>query len=245
MRIVISGVITLTSPFALAFSPFGEYIPSSSSSTILSKFVNKRLSSFTSLAPIKSNFYDDFEDFGIEDEDNKDEESENGKFNETTMAEFQSRVESVIDSEKEMNEDLDDEIVKSVNARFDGNIPSSINSVDDLITFATKSSKDSPKEWAKAIDISDIAKNVKGGVVLLANPKKFCSELINKDGKMQNTNRPNPALLAKFGLAIPPPAELGADRRADLLPVLILLERHPLRGCQALLMNRRTGYLVN
>ena len=32
--------------------------------------------------------------------------------------------------------------------------------------------------------------------------------------------------------------------RADLLPVLVLLERQPLRGSRAVLMNRRTGYLL-
>lgn len=58
------------------------------------------------------------------------------------------------------------------------------------------------------------------------------------------SSQPSPALLAKFGLTLPPPADLGPDRRADLLPVLVLLERHPLRGCHAVLLNRRTGYLL-
>ena len=55
---------------------------------------------------------------------------------------------------------------------------------------------------------------------------------------------PSPALLTKFGLTLPVPADLGPDRRADLLPVLVVLDRHPLKGCQAVLLNRRTGYLL-
>ena len=53
-----------------------------------------------------------------------------------------------------------------------------------------------------------------------------------------------PALLSKCGLTLSPPAEFRPDRRADLLPVLLLLDRHPLHGCQALLLNRQTGYLI-
>jgi hypothetical protein len=56
---------------------------------------------------------------------------------------------------------------------------------------------------------------------------------------------PNPKLLAKFGLTLPPPAELGPDRRADLLPVLVLVDMKGERGgTRAVLLNRRTGYLL-
>ena len=82
-------------------------------------------------------------------------------------------------------------------------------------------------------------------MVLLANPAKFCADFTSSDETTNARQRqPSPALLTKFGLTLPPPAELGPDRRADLLPVLVMLERHPLRGCHALLMNRRTGYLI-
>ena len=93
-------------------------------------------------------------------------------------------------------------------------------------------------------------------MVLLANPAKFCNDFDAKGGDRGGSmgdldssflgkfDQPSPALLAKFGLTLPPPSDLGPDRRANLLPVLVLLERHPLKGCQAVLVKRRTGYLL-
>ena len=52
-------------------------------------------------------------------------------------------------------------------------------------------------------------------------------------------------MLSKFGLTLPPPADLGADRRADLLPVLVVTEYDPqTTAAKAVLLNRRTGYLL-
>lgn len=133
---------------------------------------------------------------------------------------------------------------------------------------------DKPTEWARPVDLNDDASNLSGGAVLIANPAMFCSDLPDPrpgaSSKVKSSSspggmlggmlgafgggdggrgrgassQPSPALLAKFGLTLPPPSDLGPDRRADLLPVLVLLERHPLRGCQAVLLNRRTGYLL-
>ena len=97
--------------------------------------------------------------------------------------------------------------------------------------------KTPPTDWATPLSIADVSKALESGVCLIANPAKFCDDFaVDKS--------PSLALLSKFGLTLPPPPELGADRRADLLPVLILLDRHPLKGCHALLLNRRTGYLI-
>jgi hypothetical protein len=85
-------------------------------------------------------------------------------------------------------------------------------------------------------DFANPSRTIESGVVLIANPAKFCTDFGNTS--------PSATLLSKFGLTLPPPADLGPDRRADLLPVLCLLEKHPLRGSHAVLLNRRTGYLL-
>eukprot|EP00529_Nitzschia_sp_RCC80_P023667 CAMPEP_0113509774 /NCGR_PEP_ID=MMETSP0014_2-20120614/37760_1 /TAXON_ID=2857 /ORGANISM="Nitzschia sp." /LENGTH=466 /DNA_ID=CAMNT_0000405637 /DNA_START=118 /DNA_END=1515 /DNA_ORIENTATION=+ /assembly_acc=CAM_ASM_000159 len=65
------------------------------------------------------------------------------------------------------------------------------------------------------------------------------------DGNGDNDIGPNPTLLAKFGLTRPPPRSLGADRQADLLPVVIIVETDESTGlAQGVLLNRRTGYLL-
>ncbi|KAL7576590.1 hypothetical protein ACA910_018080 [Epithemia clementina (nom. ined.)] len=96
---------------------------------------------------------------------------------------------------------------------------------------------------------------------ILDNEKQKDSETNNKNKKNNNnkntnrlggfpfastaSNRPNPRLLQKFGLTLPPPADLGADRRADLLPVVILVQHdEPSSSFLGVLLNRRTGYLL-
>lgn len=98
--------------------------------------------------------------------------------------------------------------------------------------------------------------------MLVANPAKFCSDLADgrggdrpkKKGILEGLfDDPFPtskdsegvslALLAKFGITLPPSPDLGPDRRADLLPVILLTARDE-QGCQAVLMNRRTGNLM-
>jgi len=141
-----------------------------------------------------------------------------------------------------------------------------ISSVDDLLSSISAKKQEATEEetiWAKPLlpenaSSADISKLLKGGVVLVANPYKFCSNFNQPQSSNSNAARkmmesvfggdsasqPSPSLLSKFGLTLPPPAELGPDRRADLLPVLILLEAPNGGESQAFLMNRRTGYLL-
>ena len=73
----------------------------------------------------------------------------------------------------------------------------------------------------------------------------------NQKKNIFNSYKIRPELLAKFGLTIPPPVDLGPDRRADLLPVLIVVEHDDdndgginKKQSRAILLNRRTGYLL-
>ena len=137
------------------------------------------------------------------------------------------------------------------------------------------------ENWARPIPLKDLDSGkefdiedlLEGGIVLVANPAKFCSDLAdaNDDNKSkkgkgkkdnsnsflgglfddpfpmsssQSSNSISPALLAKFGITLPPSPDLGPDRRADLLPVVMLIGRDDIRGSQAVLMNRRTGNLI-
>lgn len=156
---------------------------------------------------VQSSFYEDFENFEADDEDDEDDDDD--------------------DDEDNDYEDVDDAAVADFRSKI-----GSLSSVDELISLAAlRATEEASTEWARPVD------KIEAGVVLVANPAKFCSDF---DGR----SSPSTSLLSKFGLTLPPPADLGPDRRADLLPVLLLLERHALRGSQAVLLNRRTGYLL-
>lgn len=178
--------------------------------------------------------FDEYSDFDDEEDDDDDDDFIN--LDDKAVANFKAMMGIQKESKVDDDDDDDDEYPEIIE---DSDL-SSITSVDELISFATTKSEgaDVPStDWATPLDISDIAKALKSGVCLVANPAKFCDDFaVDKP--------PSLALLSKFGLTLPPPPELGADRRADLLPVLILLDRHPLKGCHALLLNRRTGYLI-
>jgi hypothetical protein len=102
-----------------------------------------------------------------------------------------------------------------------------------LIRFAVKSG-DPAAELQERAEKADA---VTPGTVLLANPAAFCSEFAPRNGKV------SPQLLSKFGLTVPPPADLGPDRRADLLPVLMVVETVD-NTVRSVLLNRRMGYLL-
>lgn len=186
---------------------------------------------------MSDNFYNDFGD-GFDDDDDDDDDEDEDEYADLDVSSFRSLMENIMGEES--SEDEDDSSISDSDDDF--------ASVDELISFATASASESTStttpvtDWAKNLlpeDSSDqISSILQGGVVLVANPAKFCSDWDD------NNRSISPALLSKFGLTIPPPAELGPDRRADLLPVVVLLERQTLRGCQGLLMNRRTGYLI-
>jgi len=160
--------------------------------------------------------FDQDEDFDDDEDDDDDDE----EYDESVLASFRNRMENLVADASGSITSEKDKPVESAEV--------SIN-IDDLISFATKKDQVST-DFAKPVSL------IEGGVVLVANPAKFCRDFGNKS--------PSPTLLSKFGLTLPPPADLGPDRRADLLPVLCLLEKHPLRGSHAVLMNRRTGYLL-
>mmetsp|Transcript_6482 Transcript_6482/g.9282 ORF Transcript_6482/g.9282 Transcript_6482/m.9282 type:complete len:403 (+) Transcript_6482:142-1350(+) len=179
---------------------------------------------------LPSSFYSDFEQFDNnddeDDDDDEDDEDLEDELDDAAVADFRSRMGNLFGEGAESDDDSE-----SSDASKD-----SISSVDELISFATSKGSSTEEEvsteWANPTD------DIEAGVVLLANPAKFCVDIGDPSAS------PSPALLAKFGLTLPPPSDLGPDRRADLLPVLTLLERHPLKGSQAVLLNRRTGYLL-
>ncbi len=175
--------------------------------------------------------YNDFGDF--DDDDDDDDDDDYIDLDDSAVANFKAMMGIEEDSEESEIEEEEDfpEIIED-----SGN---SFSSVDELISFATssKSAEEPSMEWAKPVDISDLGKALESGICLVANPAKFCDDF-------GGNKPPSLALLSKFGLTLPPPPELGPDRRADLLPVLLLLDRHPLKGSHAILLNRRTGYLI-
>jgi hypothetical protein len=126
--------------------------------------------------------------------------------------------------------------------------------VDDLIDFATKGGSDTDtvaasQDWAKPTT------EIRPGTILVANPRKFCADGDYGAGSEPSgggkdffaaalgRTGPAPSLLAKFGLTQPPPRNLGADRQADLLPVVIVVSTDG-GQIQGVLLNRRTGYLL-
>jgi len=173
------------------------------------------------LQPLSS-FYGDFENFdndndNDDDEEDEDEDDEYGDVDEKSIADFRSKMGSIFGDEPTTEE-------------------GGISSVDELISYAR--SQGGTKEQT-IVDWAKPAETVKPGIILVANPDKFCST-----GTGILASGPSPSLLAKFGLTRPPPRDLGPDRQADLLPVLVLVERDEKRGCRGVLLNRRTGYLL-
>jgi hypothetical protein len=138
------------------------------------------------------------------------------------------------DGEEEDDEEFDDLDVANFRTRMSSMFQTEEESkgVDELIGLATTKSQQSLKDWARAAD------TVAPGTILLANPDFFCA---NFNG---NRRVPRSDLLARFGLSLPPPLELGPDRRADLLPVLLVVDSSKTKGTRAILLNRRTGHLL-
>jgi len=216
---------------------------------------------------------DDEDDDGVKEEDDDDDE-EAVEVDDAALASFRSKMDSIFEEDDEDDDEDEDDGAEGYSYESEGiGKLEGLDSVDDLIKFATSptsSGAETPTEWARPYDLSDDASNLKGGTVLIANPAMFCADFDDpKTGVRAGASEesgggmlggllgaiggasgddgpssPSQALLAKFGLTLPPPADLGPDRRADLLPVLVVLDRHPLKGCQAVLLNRRTGYLL-
>jgi hypothetical protein len=195
------------------------------------------------------NFYNDFEDYEKGDKEDDDDEEEDddddddyATLDDAAVADFRNRMansfgmatsasDMIADAPSESNTDTSD--------------------VDELIQFARKKQQQEQAiltDWAKPA-ADDFLQE---GLVLLANPAHFCSNF----NQEQSTSKPSPALLSKYGLTLPPPAELGPDRQADLLPVLLLVQVATSSSSfattrssssklhRAVLLNRRTGYLL-
>jgi len=187
---------------------------------------------------LASSFYSDFEeqdDDEDEDEDDDDDEDEDDdEFTDLDVAAFRNKMSSLFGDDGDGG--------GSASSASGG---SAVSSVDELIDFARsqiasagdEDGSQKKTDWAESVSPDMI----KEGVILLANPAMFCSDEGGIGSGSSST--PNPSLLSKFGLTLPPPADLGPDRRADLLPVLIVVEKSP-AATRAVLLNRRTGYLL-
>ena len=173
----------------------------------------------TMARPLASSFYGDFDELENDDEDDEEDDDDDYDFDDMDVDNFRSKMSSLF------GDTPDDDATTST-----------ASSVDELISFAR--SKDPQSKEATVTDWAKPTQDLEPGTVLLANPEKFCADF----GASRNT--PSPSLLAKFGLTLPPPAELGPDRRADLLPVLMIVSKTQSGGFQAVLLNRRTGYLL-
>jgi hypothetical protein len=128
---------------------------------------------------MRSSFYGDFEKFDNEedesDDDEDDEDSSSLLLDGKALAEFRNKMDFLF-------EESDSTISSS----------SSSSAVDELIDYARKTqggsspTQDDDSCWAK------VATSIAEGVVLLANPSKFCADV--------GLVTPSPALLSKFGL---------------------------------------------
>jgi hypothetical protein len=212
-----------------------------------------------------SSFYGKFEDFdlnedGNDEEDDEDDDDEYEKMDDRSIADFKSKMSNLFDATKDAGS------ADGKSSDDDNSGEGSIGSVEELIEFARKQQQgestglgtddDKDKEtivedWAKPIE------GIRPGTVLIANPRKFCEDGDFGDNdsddnestggkdflKLGWSSKPAPSLLAKFGLTQPPPRHLGADRQADLLPVVIVVSTDG-GQIQGVLLNRRTGYLL-
>eukprot|EP00980_Cylindrotheca_fusiformis_P030569 scaffold25049_cov127-Cylindrotheca_fusiformis.AAC.1 len=170
---------------------------------------------------LHSSFYEDFEDFDDEDEEDDDDEEDDeyDEMDAQSIAAFRSKMGNLFGDSEDSESD--------------------VSSVDELINYARSQADPTEKkvkEWASPTD------TIKPGVVLVANPEIFC-DFSNPSGSNKASRQPDPSLLSKFGLVRPPPRDLGPDRQADLLPVIVVVEQdqHSTKG---VLLNRRTGYLL-
>jgi hypothetical protein len=178
-----------------------------------------------------SSFYGNFDADEDEEEDDDDEDDDFQDLDDDAVADFRSKMSNLF------GDGTGSSSSENAPTTAGGTDSSSAESkIDDLITFAR--SQDG-STGSVSTDWSEPVSSIQKGMVLLANPEQFCSDFGGGRRKM-----PSPKLLAKFGLTLPPPADLGPDRRADLLPVLIVVECGEGSRVRAVLLNRRTGYLL-
>jgi len=194
-----------------------------------------------------------------DDDDDDDEEEEHKRLEQfrKRMMSMESSLGLSEDNNEDNNEDEDEDTFGSSSSSSSFSKSTQLEDeagIDELIRFASSScNEDSSmltgeKLWARTLTAENknsVGKMLNGGVVLLANPSKFCTDFCMDDTLSRGGNSVSSSLLTKFGLTLPPPAEIGPDRRADLLPVVLLIDSgNVLTGSYGVLLNRRTGYLI-
>ena len=197
-----------------------------------------------------SNTDDDFNsDNNNEDEEEEEERKRLEQFRKRMMS-MESSLGLSEDSNENENDDNDEFASFSKSTQLEDEA-----GIDELIRFASSSCNEDSSMlagetlWARPLTAENkggVGKILNGGVVLLANPSKFCTDFcMDDDVFSRGGNSISSSLLTKFGLTLPPPAEIGPDRRADLLPVVLLIDSgNVLTGSYGVLLNRRTGYLI-
>lgn len=214
---------------------------------------------------LQSSFFDKFEEEELNkkddddnDDDDEDEEDEDEDdddellpVDDSQLDDFRSRMTNLF-ADRGGDSGVADELV--------GGYSSSASSSDTT----SREGAEAKKDWAM------VASTVGPGCLLVANPAAFLSDygktsgeddLDDEEGTESNnsgrsifssflnpsaaskTKKIRQELLAKFGLATSPPWDLGPDRQADLLPVLMIVEQVN-QSTRAVLLNRRTGYLL-
>jgi len=163
----------------------------------------------------QSSFFDDFEADDFQEDEEDDDDDDEDEYADMDVGAFRSRMMNSLDD--------DDDNITPVS--FNPPSPTTSTAVDDLIARATgRSIKEADPHWVKPVT------EIVPGTVLLANPVAFA-----------NADR---LLLQTYGLTSPPPLALGPDRRADLLPVLLVTSVNESAETRAVLLNRRTGHLL-
>ena len=236
--LLVTLFLVVRSFYCYAFTTRTATSSSSSSYRFLQSQQQQQLNLEQSTSVLFSSFFGKFEEFDDDDDDEEEGDEDDEEYEEMSdrdLAAFRSKMGNLFgDSEA------------------DSSSSSGGGSVDELISYARSQSGDDatdqkPADWARPCEPT----NLKPGIILVANPEKFCGTSNDEKGGLGGLlssavggGQPSPSLLAKFGLTRPPPKDLGPDRQADLLPVLALVELDDKRGARGVLLNRRTGYLL-
>ena len=141
-------------------------------------------------------FYSDFDDIN-----NNSSDDEEDMIGEEAMAELRSRISADFTSRTPSSNDerTDDWPVEELLLPQSDPTTTSFSSIDALISFvSSQSSSVAPiTDWAKPLDIPTDMSKLRPGVVLIANPAKFCADFGGPDKSFFMQKRPSSALLAK------------------------------------------------
>ena len=215
---------------------------------------------------------DDEDDDDDDDDDDNDNDYEYEEIDQRSIADFKSKMSKLMDDQKEAESTTIGSKSDNVRLEDGSGTIGSVDELIEFARKQQQEEKSrgtgsgGTDEKEKETIVDDWAKpvnEIRPGTVLIANPRKFCEEgdfgdsggdsaaTINEKtgigksffGGLGLSSVPAPSLLSKFGLTQPPPRTLGADRQADLLPVVIVVNNDG-GQIQGVLLNRRTGYLL-